>query len=274
MARNEELMDDANKFAELATATVPIGVLSRDHPMARTSFRLNEVLLPQGFGSELRLVLRDGSRTWGALSLFREEHRTCFDTDDMTALSALAGPLTANARAFPVRRLTPRGRVPGAGVVRVAPDDQLVGVTEEAQAWFQLLVPGGDDQTWVTDVTRVVYEVAHAARAGDSARVATCVRTVTGRWLRIEASLFEGGDSDVVVMLHAATPEQLIGVLSVRHALTGRERECLELALRGCSTRQVARELGISTQTVNGHLGSAYRKCHVSGRDELFGRLF
>jgi DNA-binding CsgD family transcriptional regulator len=75
-------------------------------------------------------------------------------------------------------------------------------------------------------------------------------------------------------MLHAATPDQMNGEHSVRHSITRRELECLEHALRGCSTRQVARELGISTQTVNGHLGSAYRKCHVSGRDELFGRLF
>src|SRR4029079_9678558 len=52
MARNEELMDDANKFAELALADVPVGVLSPEHPRAGTSFRLNEILLPQGFASE------------------------------------------------------------------------------------------------------------------------------------------------------------------------------------------------------------------------------
>ena len=274
MARNEDLMDDVNKFSELAAATVPIGVLSPEHPMARTSFRLNEVLLPQGFASELRLVLREGDRIWGVLSLFREDPRRCFGEDDVTALRVLAEPLTATVRAFPVRGLPPRGRVPGAGVILVAPDDRFVDVSEEALAWLQLLVPGGDDETWITDVTRVVYEVAHAARAGDLARVATCVRTVTGRWLRVEASTFDGGDADVAVVLHAATPDQLIGPISARHGLTRRERQSLELTLHGRSTRQAARELGISTQTVSRHLSSAYRKCRVSGRDEMFGRLF
>jgi DNA-binding HxlR family transcriptional regulator/DNA-binding CsgD family transcriptional regulator len=271
MARNEDLMDDANKFAELALADVPIGVLSPEHPMGATSFRLNEVLLPQGFASELRLVLREGRRIWGALSLFREDPRRSFGEDDIAALSVLADPLTAAARTFPVRPLPPTGRVPGAAVITLAPDDRFVAVTEEAWSWLQLLVPGGDDETWITDVTRVVYEVAHAARAGDQARAATCVRTVTGRWLRVEASTLTGGDADIGVLLHAATPHELIGPFASRHGLTRRERQSLELTLHGRSTRQAARELGISPETVSAHLSAAYRKCRVSGRDELFG---
>lgn len=273
MARNEELMEDANKFSQLAMATVPIGVLSREHPMARTSFRLNEVLLPQGFASELRLVLREGSRTWGALSLFREDPHLCFGEDDVAALCVIAGPLTGAVRAFPVRRLSPTGPVPRAAVILLAPDDRFLEVTEDAWAWLQLLVPGGGDETWITDVTRVVYEVAHAARAGDLGRVATCVRTVTGRWLRVEAAKLNGDDADVAVLLHAASPDQLIGPISLRHGLTRRERQSLELTLHGHSTRQAARELGISPQTVSRHLSSAYRKCRVSSRDEMFGRL-
>jgi len=163
--------------------------------------------------------------------------------------------------------------VPDAAVILLAPDDRFLAVTDEASAWLQLLVPGGDDETWITDVTRVVYEVAHAARAGDPARVATCARTVTGRWLRVEATRLDGADADIAVLLHAATPDQLIGPIAVRRGLTRRERESLELALHGRTTRQTARELGISTQTVGAHLGSAYRKCRVSGRDEMFGCL-
>jgi DNA-binding CsgD family transcriptional regulator len=241
--------------------------------MARTSFRLNEILLPQGFGSELRLVLRQGGDMWGALSLFREDPRRSFGDDEIAALCVLAGPLAAAARAFPVRPLVPRGRVPGAAAISLAPDDRFVAMTEEAWAWLELLVPGGDDQTWITDVTRIVYEVAHAARAGDERRSATCVRTVTGRWLRVEASKLSGGDADVGVLLHAATPPQLIGAIATRHGLTRRERQSLELTLHGRSTRQAARELGISTQTVSAHLSAAYRKCRVSGRDAMFGRL-
>jgi DNA-binding CsgD family transcriptional regulator len=273
MARNEELMDDANKYAELAVAAVPVGVLSPEHPMARSSFRLNEILRPQGFASELRLLLRERGRVWGALSLFREDSHRSFGEDDVAAVCVLAAPLTAIARIFPVRALSPRGQVPGAAAISVAPDDRFVAMTEEAWAWLELLVPGGGDETWITDVTRIVYEVAHAARAGDQGRAATCVRTVTGRWLRVEASQLTGGDADIGVLLHAATPDQLIGPIAMRHGLTRREWQSLKLTLHGQSTRQAARELGISTQTVSAHLSSAYRKCRVSSRDEMFGRL-
>jgi DNA-binding CsgD family transcriptional regulator len=273
MARNEDLMDDANKFAQLARAEIPAGVLSPEHPLARTSFRLNEVLLPQGFSSELRLVLRDGPRVWGALSLFREDARHNFDDNDVATVCALAPALSDIVRAFPVRALQPRGPVPGAGVILLSPDDRFLGVTEPAWAWLRLLVPGGDDQTWLTDVTRVVYEVAHACRVDDRTRTATCVRTVTGRWLRVEAARLTDGGADTAVLLHAATPDQVLDPFAARHGLTPRERQCLELALHGRSTRQAARELGISTQTVSAHLGAVYRKCRVSGRDELFARL-
>ena len=41
----------------------------------------------------------------------------------------------------------------------------------------------------------------------------------------------------------------------------------------GLASKQIARELGISLLTVNDHLRSAYRRCRVSGREELVGRL-
>ena len=273
MARNEDLMTDANKFADLAAASVPAGVLSPEHPMARTSFRLNEVMLPQGFASELRLVLREGSGFWGALSLYREDPHRCFDEADVTAVCALAEALTAVVRAFPVRPIPASGPVPGAGVVALAPDDRFVATSPDAWAWLRLLVPGGEDETWITDVTRVVYEVAHAARRGDRDGAAISVRTVTGRWLRVEAVPLPLGEADVAVLLHPASPEQLIRTLAQRHRLTPREHQALDLVLHGLSTRQVARRLGLATQTVDAHLGSVYRKCRVSGRDELFGRL-
>jgi DNA-binding CsgD family transcriptional regulator len=273
MARNEDLMVDVNKYAELAAADIPAGVLSREHPLASHSFRLNEVMLPQGFSSELRLVLRDGDQIWGALSLYREDPRRPYDEHDVTALHTVAPVLTDIARAFPVRPLTPRGSTPGAGVIALAPDDRFVGASEDAWAWLRLLVPGGDDQTWLTDVTRVVYEVAHASRIGEQQRSSTCVRTVSGHWLRVEAASIASGDADTVVVLHAATPNQVMLPVAARNRLTRRERQVLELTLHGRSTRQTARELGISGQTVSAHLGSVYRKCRVSGHDELFGSL-
>jgi len=87
MARNEALTSDVNKYADLAVAACPAGWLSAKHPRARHSFRLNEILLPQGFHSEIRLALRDqGGWLWGALVLFREDPNRLFDDYDAAAV--------------------------------------------------------------------------------------------------------------------------------------------------------------------------------------------
>jgi DNA-binding CsgD family transcriptional regulator len=274
MARNEALMSDVNKYADLAVAACPAGWLSAKHPQARHSFRLNEILLPQGFHSEIRLALRDqGSRLWGALVLFREDPNRLFDDHDAAALCALAGPLTNVVRAYPVRPLPRRGSAPGAGVVALAPDNRIVAVSAEAQAWLDDLVPGGDDQTHAGNVTRVLFDAAHAIRHRDTVRASTCVRTVSGHWLRVEGTAVSVGDADVAVILQPATVDQLLKTVATCHRLTARESQILSLLTHGLASKQIARQVGISVYTVSEHLGSLYRKCGVTGREQLIGHL-
>jgi DNA-binding CsgD family transcriptional regulator len=273
MARNEALMADVNRYEDLAEAPVPAGWLSPAHPRARNSFRLNEILLPQGFGSEVRLVLRHRGRAWGALVLFREDPRRPFGDRDTAALCALGEPLTTALRRYQVRPLPRAGSPHGSGFVALAPDNTVVAMSDGAQAWLDDLVPGGDDETSATDVTRVLFDAAHAVRRGDTDRAATCVRSVSGGWLRVEGTAATYGAADVVVLLSPAPAGPLLATLATYHELTAREGEVLGLVAHGLASKQVARELRISVQTVNGHLQSLYRKCGVTGREELFGQL-
>lgn len=273
MTRNEVLMSDVNRYEDLVAADCPAGWLSVEHPDAVSSFRLHEILLPQGFHSEIRLVLRDRGRLWGALVLYREDPHHLFDPLDTAAVCAVARGLTSALRAFQVRP-TRSGVGPlGSGFVAIAPDDRLVALSGDAQLWLDDLVPGGDDETYPTDVTRVLFEAAHAVRRGRPDRAAACVRTVSGRWLRVEGMALPLGEADVAVVLQPATVAQLVGTVAAYHGLTPREAEILDLVVHGLPGKLVARELGIALVTVNGHLKSLYRKCGVAGRDELLGRL-
>ncbi|MBA2531323.1 MAG: hypothetical protein H0V23_04350 [Nocardioidaceae bacterium] len=272
MARNEALMSDVNKYGQLAGAERPAGWLSQDHPDARHSFRLHEILLPQGFHSEVRLVLRDQGRLWGALVLFRENPRCLLDDNDSAALCAIADALTNAIRAYPVRPIPRGGSERGPGIVALAPDDRLVTVSPQAQEWLDDLVPGGDDETYSSDVTRVLYDAAHAVRRDDPDRKSTCVRTVSGHWLHVAGDAISVGEADVAIVLQPATVTQLLGAVAAYSKLTARESEVLGLLAHGLASKQIARELAISLLTVNGHLRSMYRKCGVTGREELFGR--
>jgi DNA-binding CsgD family transcriptional regulator len=273
MARNEAFMSDVNKYVDLAASATPGGWLSPTHPRARDSFRLHEILLPQGFHSEIRLALRDGDGLWGALVLFREDSRRHFNDRDTEAVCDIGESLTRAVRSYPVRPIPRQGAPHGAGVVSIAPNDRIVALSEGADAWLADLVPGGDDETHLGDVTRVLFDAAHAVRRGDPARGSTCVRTVRGHWLRVEATAHSLDGSDVAVILQPATSRQLVSAFAAYHRLTPRELDVLDQLMRGQSGKQVARQLGLSLQTVNGHLRSVYRKCGVRGRDELLGRL-
>ncbi|MFY9915482.1 MAG: hypothetical protein WAK18_12495, partial [Nocardioidaceae bacterium] len=146
---------------------------------------------PQGFESELRIVLRDSGRVWGALTLFREDGRRSFGDAHVSIASQVCGPLARAVRYHPTRRVP---GVPGPlppGVILLREDNQLVA-SDEARAWLDDLVPGGLDETHIDDVTRVVFDAANAVRregsAPSTAAAHTVVRTVSGRWLWVQGT--------------------------------------------------------------------------------------
>jgi DNA-binding CsgD family transcriptional regulator len=274
LARNEAEMDDVNRYVDLAHRAVPGGWLSAEHPGAGGSFRFHEVIRPSGFRSELRLLLRDAAGVWGGLTLFHESRSRTYDQDDLARISALAEPLARTMREFPVRDVARRGEAPPAGLIVLAPERGIVTLTEGARTWLDDLVPGGpDDETTAENMSRVAHDAAYAVRRGDHARTATCLRTVRGHWLRVEAIPIRLGDADVAVTLQAASVDQVAAHLGLRCGLTRREREVVQLLVRGEPAKQIARRLGLSVLTVNGHLRSVYRKCRVRGRDELIARM-
>jgi DNA-binding CsgD family transcriptional regulator len=271
LARNEALMPDVNLYSDLARAEKPAGWLSREHPRAPTSFRLNEILRPQGIHSEMRIVLREGGRLWGALVLFRSHRGRLFDDADAARTSSFAGPLARAVRRYPVRHFPTRPDPIGQGVVLLAPDNRLITVSTQAQSWLADLVPGGGDETGPEDVLRLVFDAANAARRqGDAS---TTLRTVSGRWLRVEGVALTTGGADVAVLMHAAHVTHIVPALQAHHGLTPRETQILDQAVDGRPSKQIAHRLDISLLTVNAHLTSIYRKCGVTGREELFAQL-
>lgn len=273
LAANEMIMPDVNRYADLARCPTPAGWLSRKHPFATRSFRLNEILRPQGYRSELRLALRDRGRLWGALVLFRENPTRLFDDTDAAAISQLAGPLARAARCHPVRPLARRPEPLGPGVVLMSRDNRIISTSEQAWYWLDDLVPGGEDETTSSDVTRVLFDAANAVRLGVPAGSSACIRTVSGRWLRIEGTRLGEGEADVAVLMQPAGVRHLVPVVAAHNGLTCREAEILAMTVEGLASKQMARRLTISILTVNEHLKSIYRKCGVSGREELFGSL-
>jgi DNA-binding NarL/FixJ family response regulator len=60
--------------------------------------------------------------------------------------------------------------------------------------------------------------------------------------------------------------------VSAQESLTAREREVLQLLVRGLRNKEIAARLFVSERTVNFHLANIYAKLHVSGRTEALSR--
>ena len=94
--------------------------------------------------------------------------------------------------------------------------------------------------------TRVVFEAAHAPRRGRGKDAVCTVRTVNGRWMRLEAIARPDDPDNVTVVLHDATASQRAGALAAYFQLTGRERQVVDQLYAGLAANQIGRKLGIS----------------------------
>lgn len=56
-------------------------------------------------------------------------------------------------------------------------------------------------------------------------------------------------------------------------ALTPSERRVAEMAIDGMSNREIAQALFVTPKTIEKHLGNAYAKLEIRGREELASAL-
>lgn len=232
--------------------------------------RLYDILRPEGYASELRLALISGDRYW-AVSLFRDDVRHPFTDADVDAALDLSEPLSQAVRRYQTGRpgTQPLPRRPG--VVMVDGDDVPVAVTREAHDWLVDLADSWRYGATEDDVSRIVLEVARAARAG---REPVCrVRMPRGEWLVVSGSRVEDTDCDVAVVLQAGDLGTVAPAFAAWCGLSPKESEVLHLVASGLAAKQIARRLRLSVLTVNDHLKSVYRKAHVNSREELVSLL-
>jgi DNA-binding CsgD family transcriptional regulator len=272
LVENETVEVDVNRYVDLVEGPRHVGVMGPPGAHAPRSPRLHEILRPEGYTSELRLALTSGGRYWGALSLFRDDPRHPFTDRDADAAEDLAHALSTAVRRYQAGR-PGAGREPRrAGVVLVDRTGAFRSVSEDARTWLVELADSWVDGATEDDVSRVVLEVAEAART--PGKDPTCrVRMPQGDWLVVSGSRVDDGDVDVAVVLQPGAVGTVAPALAVWCGLTARETGVLALAASGLAAKQMAHRLDLSLLTVNDHLRSIYRKADVHGRDELLSLL-
>ncbi len=77
-----------------------------------------------------------------------------------------------------------------------------------------------------------------------------------------------------MVLIAAAGQREVAWLKTSAYELTKREREVVDLVVRGASTRQISQALYISEHTVQEHLSNVFEKVGERGRRALVKRLY
>jgi DNA-binding CsgD family transcriptional regulator len=278
LVTNEYLEEDLNKFAVLARAERPVGILSQaTGGNLHRSARYVRVLASNGYaeGDELRAVFRDGDVVWGALALHRRQGDF---VEAEAALVADLGGLVAHGIRRAILRtaaIVRRGPEPP-GLMVLRGDDSVETVTASATRWLGEVFDStvGSGETPLT-VVSVANQARRSADGQSDAVASVRLPTRLGEWLRMDASVLDdSSDGRVAVIISAARDPEVASLISQVYRLSPREREVTRLVLRGGSTHEIAAALHVSPYTVQDHLKSIFEKVGVRSRRELVAQLF
>jgi DNA-binding CsgD family transcriptional regulator/ferredoxin len=274
VAANEVGEEDVVKYADLAAAGCPVGVLrAATGGQPERSARYRDILKPSGFGDELRAVLRTASgHCWGTLVLLRRQGDGGFAPRDVEVV-AEAGPRVATALG---RALFAWGAAGGhpvePGVLVVGPDAEPTAVTAAARPWLaELSRPPLMQSGAVPYPVRAIARHVLATGRGTRARLPT-----TSGWAVLHASPLEQApdrEPAATVVIASAPAHEVVPLAVAAFGLSRREAAVADRLVAGRSTEEIGRDLHLSPYTVQDHLKEVFRKLDVSSRARAVARL-
>jgi DNA-binding CsgD family transcriptional regulator len=268
-------------FSELAVAEVPAAGVHLVHGgQVDRSARMEQFMRPNfGFGDEARLAFREGSRTWGAMALFRGTDEAPFSSESVEFLATLSGHFARGVRAGMLARLADAPAPPASGpaVIIVGADGQVLQMSVGAEERLARLVTGDAAGDPLSPVSALVGAARRYASGESSAPPRARARAADGMWLVLHASPLTGVDGragEVVVTIEEARPPEIVALVVAAFDLTPRERDVTQLVLQGVDTKEIAATLHLSAYTVQDHLKSVFEKADVRSRRELIARIY
>ncbi len=252
------------------------------------SLRYREHTGPLGLGHEIRGACMAGRERWGGIELTRERDAPDFDARDVRLLRRIVPHLGAGLRAA---MLLSQATLPefngdsAPGVLVLDRRGRVVQHTQDAKRYLEELGDPGPGWQEGGSLPVAVWMVVGALRRAleprtdrDRARVPLlCAKARSGRWLTLQGALTEarsGSPSQKMIVIEPTGPRQIAWLRAAAYGLSSREREIVELVMRGASRKQLAATLYISEYTVQDHLSNIFDKVGVRGREALIKRLF
>jgi DNA-binding CsgD family transcriptional regulator len=276
----EARVEDVLLYRDLARAPDPAATLydATDQRPARSA-RYREFLAPQGYGDELRAVLRVGRTTWGILGLYRDRDRPAFSSEEVAAVARVAPAIADAVRSVATTARAQDLTAEGPGTALYDRDGVLQSLDERAERLFTEV--GGPHWAAVPVSMAPILAVVARARAvydgRESHPASLRLRATSGRWIAVHASCLrgvDGGPGPTALTIEPCRSSQLAPIIIEAYQLTEREQEVTRAVARGLSNAEIAAALHLSPHTVRDHLKAVFAKVGVGSRGELVAKLF
>lgn len=231
------------------------------------------------YGGDQELIAglrtRDGG-VWGCLALYRERGRPLFDREELAFIHSVSGYLAEGARrALLIGEATDHEWPDGPGLIVLTESGQVESTTPGVERWLEELPDGDWSLGRLPSAVSAVAGRALQSAPGPGDPPFARVLTRSGRWAVLHgATLRSESSRRVAVIIEPAHPARISPLLMSAYGLTERERDITRLVLRGDATAEIARELVLSTHTVQQHLKSVFEKTGVRSRRDLMGKVF
>jgi hypothetical protein len=173
-----------------------------------------------------------------------------FSEHEISLMSA-AAPLIAEGvrRGLLVGEATEPDRPDAPGLVVLTLDGDVESLSPCAEAWFSCLPDddGREDGVPTSVIAAATAALRDAEHSGTGGVSAARVPMTNGRWAVVQGAVTGSNrDSRVTVIIQPAHPDRVAPLLMSIYGLTGREQEVTQRVLRGGSTSELARALGVS----------------------------
>lgn len=252
------------------------------------ALRFRELIGPAGFAHEMRAALTTGTELWGGLCLTRGTGRSDFKAREVEFIRRVSPHLGAGLRAASLQRdldCDQDSDDGSAGVLVLDRHGRVVQHNAAAERRLQELGELGPSWREGSGLPMQVWTVLGALnRAINPATDRDFnsdphlhVQGPSGRWLTLQASQTDPdgmGVSQSLVVIAPSGPREVFHLTTVGYGLTAREREVVNLIVRGASTKQIADTLFISEHTAKDHLDNIFEKVGAKGRREVVKRLY
>ena len=240
-----------------------------------------ELLVRYDVSDAASVVLRDRFGCWAFLELWRTGTAARFGAAEAAFLADLAEPLTralrrCQATTFALRPAVDQPRL-GPVVLVLSPDLRVRSQTPQTQEYLRALVPPAEGRQPIPAVAYNVAAQLLAVEGGiDSHPPTARVHVSDGVWMTARAARLDGPgaarEQDIVVTLEPSSAAERVDLFCRAFGLTARERELIEHLVAGQDTREVARRMFLSENTVQDHLKAIFAKTATRSRRALLSQ--